>query len=170
MLDSLKYQAAAWQPDSTLKIATHNSPLPITKIHAYINWIMSSSYYSGNNSNSIEAIVVDIGAGLTKMGWAGDDYPRSIFRSVCGYVWLIILMLRLRPHNIYSFSLYHKRRLRHIVIPKLDVSKPMHLNMITLTVQYSQMVPMGNMTRIILLIWILACSITTIAIAIIATL
>ena len=45
---------------------------------------MSSSYYSGNNSNSIEAVVVDIGAGLTKMGWAGDDYPRSIFRSVRG--------------------------------------------------------------------------------------
>ncbi len=44
--------------------------------------IMSSSYYSGNNSNSIEAVVVDVGAGLTKMGWAGDDYPRSIFRSV----------------------------------------------------------------------------------------
>jgi Actin len=48
----------------------------------YIDAIMSSSYYSGNNSNSIEAVVVDIGAGLTKMGWAGDDYPRSIFRSV----------------------------------------------------------------------------------------
>ena len=52
--------------------------------------IMSSSYYSGSNSSSIEAIVVDIGAGLTKMGWAGDDYPRGIFRSVCcGYILLL---------------------------------------------------------------------------------
>jgi actin-related protein len=42
---------------------------------------MSSSFYSGG-INSIEAIVVDIGAGNTKIGWAGDDYPRSIFRSV----------------------------------------------------------------------------------------
>jgi actin-related protein len=42
---------------------------------------MSSSFYSGGN-NSIEAIVVDIGAGNTKIGWAGDDYPRSVFRSV----------------------------------------------------------------------------------------
>jgi actin-related protein len=49
---------------------------------------MSSSYYSGNNSSSIGAIVADIGAGVTKLGWAGDDYPRSIFRSV-RYEWVL---------------------------------------------------------------------------------
>jgi actin-related protein len=38
-----------------------------------------ASFYSGDR---IDAVVVDIGAASTKIGWAGDDYPRSYFRSV----------------------------------------------------------------------------------------
>lgn len=38
-----------------------------------------AAFYSGDR---VDAVVVDIGAGSTKMGWAGDDYPRSYFRSV----------------------------------------------------------------------------------------
>lgn len=32
----------------------------------------------------VGAVVVDIGSASTKIGWAGDDYPRSMFRSVRG--------------------------------------------------------------------------------------
>lgn len=38
-----------------------------------------ASYYSGNN---VGAIVADVGSYATKIGWAGDDYPKSYFRSV----------------------------------------------------------------------------------------
>jgi hypothetical protein len=38
-----------------------------------------ASFYSGDH---VGAVVVDIGAAYTKMGWAGDDAPRSLFRSV----------------------------------------------------------------------------------------
>lgn len=30
----------------------------------------------------VGSVVVDIGSASTKIGWAGDDYPRSLFRSV----------------------------------------------------------------------------------------
>lgn len=36
-------------------------------------------YTSGD---SVNAIVADIGAWSTKIGYAGEDYPRSYFRSV----------------------------------------------------------------------------------------
>lgn len=112
---------------------------------------MSSSYYSGNNSNSIEAIVVDIGAGLTKMGWAGDDYPRSIFRSVSGDDTRSLMSFRYvfwesklysdhfytqTYHNFLYYTCYYTRQLHLIAIPKLDGSKPMHSNMITSLVLY----------------------------------
>lgn len=38
-----------------------------------------ASFYGGDH---VGAVVVDIGAASTKMGWAGDDCPRSYFRSV----------------------------------------------------------------------------------------
>jgi actin-related protein len=36
--------------------------------------------YSPNDV--VNAIVADVGQGNTKMGFAGEDYPRSYFRSV----------------------------------------------------------------------------------------
>ena len=39
-----------------------------------------ASFYSGDN---LGAIVADVGSYATKIGHAGDDYPRSYFRSVC---------------------------------------------------------------------------------------
>jgi hypothetical protein len=36
--------------------------------------------YSPNDI--IQAIVADLSQGQTKMGWAGEDYPKSYFRSV----------------------------------------------------------------------------------------
>jgi hypothetical protein len=39
-----------------------------------------ASFYSGDH---VGAVVLDIGAANTKMGWAGDDFPSSFFRSVC---------------------------------------------------------------------------------------
>ena len=38
-----------------------------------------ASFYSGDY---VGAVVVDVGSSNTKMGWAGDDAPRSYFRSV----------------------------------------------------------------------------------------
>lgn len=38
-----------------------------------------ASFYSGEY---VGAVVVDVGSCDTKMGWAGDDAPRSYFRSV----------------------------------------------------------------------------------------
>lgn len=37
-------------------------------------------YTSGD---SVNAIVADLGSYATKIGYAGEDYPRSYFRSVC---------------------------------------------------------------------------------------
>jgi actin-related protein len=36
--------------------------------------------YSPNDV--VQAVVADLGQGQTKMGWAGEDYPKSYFRSV----------------------------------------------------------------------------------------
>jgi hypothetical protein len=36
-------------------------------------------FYSGDNIN---AVVADIGAYATKIGFAGEDYPKGYFRSV----------------------------------------------------------------------------------------
>jgi actin-related protein len=38
----------------------------------------ASDYYG----HSMNTVVLDIGSYSTKMGWAGDDAPRSVFRSV----------------------------------------------------------------------------------------
>jgi Actin len=61
---------------------------------------MSSSFYSGG-IHSIEAVVVDIGAGNTKMGWAGDDYPRSIFRSVCNVAYGLPIIVQVHVLRIF---------------------------------------------------------------------
>jgi Actin len=34
------------------------------------------------NSDSVNAVVADVGSYATKIGFAGEDYPRSYFRSV----------------------------------------------------------------------------------------
>jgi actin-related protein len=39
-----------------------------------------AAFFSGEHDGG--AVVVDIGSGTTKIGWAGDDQPRSYFRSV----------------------------------------------------------------------------------------
>lgn len=41
--------------------------------------VTMASFYSGDY---VGAVVADIGQYATKIGWAGDDYPRSYFRSV----------------------------------------------------------------------------------------
>jgi len=38
-----------------------------------------ASFYGGEY---VGAVVADVGTYATKVGWAGDDYPRSYFRSV----------------------------------------------------------------------------------------
>lgn len=38
-----------------------------------------ASFYSGD---AVSAVVADIGNYATKIGWAGDDFPKSYFRSV----------------------------------------------------------------------------------------
>jgi Actin len=35
-----------------------------------------------HGGDAVGAVVVDIGSATTKIGWAGDDYPKAIFRSV----------------------------------------------------------------------------------------
>ena len=37
------------------------------------------AFYQGDY---VGAVVADIGSSATKIGWAGDDYPKSYFRSV----------------------------------------------------------------------------------------
>jgi actin-related protein len=39
-----------------------------------------AAFHSGDQVN---AVVADIGSFYTKIGFAGDDAPRSYFRSVC---------------------------------------------------------------------------------------
>jgi Actin len=38
-----------------------------------------AAFHSGD---CVGALVVDVGSATTKIGWAGDDYPRALFRSV----------------------------------------------------------------------------------------
>jgi hypothetical protein len=35
-----------------------------------------------HGGDAVGAIVVDVGSATTKIGWAGDDYPKALFRSV----------------------------------------------------------------------------------------
>ena len=39
-----------------------------------------SSFQGGD---SLGTVVVDVGSAATKIGYAGDDFPVSYFRSVC---------------------------------------------------------------------------------------
>jgi len=39
---------------------------------------------SSNNMSSGQSCIVDIGSGLVKSGFAGDDAPRSVFYSIVG--------------------------------------------------------------------------------------
>jgi hypothetical protein len=39
-------------------------------------------------TDSVNAVVADIGSYATKIGFAGEDYPRSYFRSVSGIWWI----------------------------------------------------------------------------------
>jgi hypothetical protein len=51
-----------------------------------------ASYYSGDY---VGAVVADLGAYACKIGWAGDDYPVSYFRSVrCATVYCARLLFR----------------------------------------------------------------------------
>jgi actin-related protein len=45
-----------------------------------------ASFYSGDH---VGAVVADLGQYATKIGWAGDDYPRSYFRSV-RYIYIYV--------------------------------------------------------------------------------
>ena len=54
-----------------------------------------------STGESVNAIVADIGSYATKIGYAGEDYPRAYFRSVrfaffwfC-VVWSLLLLLLL---------------------------------------------------------------------------
>lgn len=41
-----------------------------------------------NSGDAVNAIVGDVGQYATKLGFAGEDYPRSYFRSVSDvFVW-----------------------------------------------------------------------------------
>ncbi|MGK3751992.1 MAG: hypothetical protein ACI8RD_004296 [Bacillariaceae sp.] len=35
-----------------------------------------------NSGDTVNAVVADLGSYATKIGYAGEDYPRSYFRSV----------------------------------------------------------------------------------------
>jgi Actin len=48
--------------------------------HTVNKFTTMAAFFSGEHDGG--AVVVDIGSGTTKIGWAGDDQPRSYFRSV----------------------------------------------------------------------------------------
>lgn len=69
--------------------------------HVPINTIM-------NNNTTL---VVDIGSYSSKIGWAGDDYPRGYFRSVRTTTkrficWLDIRFDRNRCIDIYVYDVF----------------------------------------------------------------
>ena len=45
-----------------------------------------------NSGDTVNAVVADLGSYATKIGYAGEDYPRSYFRSVCLYSNIIIII------------------------------------------------------------------------------
>jgi Actin len=63
-------------------------------LYRFVRWYRSmcaAYYYTGSGSGggasdyygySMNTVVLDIGSYSTKMGWAGYDTPRSVFRSV----------------------------------------------------------------------------------------
>jgi hypothetical protein len=53
--------------------------------HHHLIVIMSNDKYSLYDPNDVvQAVVCDIGSYATKMGFAGEDFPKSYFRSVSG--------------------------------------------------------------------------------------
>jgi hypothetical protein len=46
-----------------------------------------------NSGDTVNAVVADLGSYATKIGYAGEDYPRSYFRSVCLYSNIIIIII-----------------------------------------------------------------------------
>ena len=46
-----------------------------------------------NSGDTVNAVVADLGSYATKIGYAGEDYPRSYFRSVCLYFNIIIIII-----------------------------------------------------------------------------
>ena len=56
-----------------------------------------------SSADSVHAIVADIGAWSTKIGYAGEDYPRSYFRSVRSKACL--LSQPLRSNLSHSFAI-----------------------------------------------------------------
>jgi actin-related protein len=55
---------------------------------------MSNDKYSLYDPNDVvQAVVCDIGSYATKMGFAGEDFPKSYFRSVSGNNTDVVLCL-----------------------------------------------------------------------------
>jgi hypothetical protein len=46
-----------------------------------------------NSGDTVNAVVADLGSYATKIGYAGEDYPRSYFRSVCLYSNITIIII-----------------------------------------------------------------------------
>jgi hypothetical protein len=53
-----------------------------------------------HGGDAVGAIVVDIGSATTKIGWAGDDYPKALFRSVG--VTTRRIVLRRSPAGVFA--------------------------------------------------------------------
>jgi hypothetical protein len=57
--------------------------------------------YSPNDV--VQAVVADLGQGQTKVGWAGEDYPKSYFRSVRKNIVNSCCLAFVAPHHAHLF-------------------------------------------------------------------
>jgi actin beta/gamma 1 len=55
--------------------------------------------------DTVQAIVIDNGSGMSKAGFAGDDMPRAIFPSIVGRRRYGGVMIHMGYENVQSLSL-----------------------------------------------------------------
>jgi hypothetical protein len=86
----------------------------------------------------VGAVVADIGAYSTKIGWAGDDYPKSYFRSVSacashdserlggvhGKAYCILILFLLYLPFLYGRMLLPSARKRLVIPNNAEVPLP----------------------------------------------
>lgn len=81
---------------------------------------MAGFYHVGD---LIHAVVADVGSYSSKLGYAGDDFPKSYFRSVrrhINMVYVLMRILRFSPHSTRQ-SCERRRLVRRMKSPAEDL-------------------------------------------------
>jgi hypothetical protein len=75
-------------------------PLP-SNVVAHLDYLFRSITIQMEVSDGIQVVVMDDGSGTCKVGFAGDDAPRSVFPSIVGRLkkeggWVSLICIELK--------------------------------------------------------------------------